>query len=325
MTPFEAIISPIEHEYRHFQALYADFAVTDNPLLREVLNHIVHKKGKQMRPILTFLFAKLFGEIGDSAYNAALSLELIHTASLMHDDVIDESPVRRGQPSVNASFGNKVAVLSGDYLSALSMLYMARTDNARMARVVAQLAQMLSDGELFQLFESRENVVSEDVYFHIIKKKTAALFSACARLGALSVNASSDDVETAAKIGESIGLCFQIRDDIFDYSSATDDIGKPTGSDMREGKLTLPVIYAVRNFGTDQINSMIARLKAGELSADEIHSLIRFAVENGGIDYAQQVMEGYRQRVLALLANYGNKKVVDAIVAYLDYAIHRQK
>ena len=324
MTPFEAIVSPIEQEYRLFQSLYAEFAVTDNPLLREVLNHIVHKKGKQMRPILTFLFAKLFGEIGDSTYNSALSLELIHTASLVHDDVIDDSSVRRGQPSVNASFGNKVAVLSGDYLSALSMLYMARTNSAQMARVVGQLAQTLSDGELFQLFESRENVVSEDIYYHIIKKKTAALFSACAKLGALSVNASPDDVETAARIGESIGLCFQIRDDIFDYSDSTATIGKPTGSDMREGKLTLPIIYAIRNFGTDEMNSMITRLKASELSDDEIHRLINFAIENGGIDYAEQVMDGYRQKVLALLANYDNKEVVDAIVAYLDYAIHRQ-
>jgi len=325
MNSFEAIVTPIAQEYRHFQSLYDEFAVTDNPLLREVLNHIVHKKGKQMRPILTLLFAKLFGEIGDSAYNAALSLELVHTASLVHDDVIDDSPVRRGQPSVNAAFGNKIAVLSGDYLSALSMLYMARTDNAQMARAVGQLAQMLSDGELFQLFESRENVVSEDIYFLIIKKKTAALFSTCAKLGALSANASPKDVDTAAKIGESIGLCFQIRDDIFDYSDSPADIGKPTGSDMREGKLTLPIIYAVRNFGNDRINRQIERLKSGSLPDDEIRELIAFAIDKGGIDYAQHVMDDYRQNVISLLASFENKKVVDAIVAFLDYAIHRHK
>jgi len=324
MNPLESIISPIEQEYRHFQSLYEDFAVTDNPLLREVLNHIVHKKGKQMRPILVLLFAKLLGEIGDSTYNAALSLELIHTASLVHDDVIDESAIRRGQPSVNASFGNKVAVLSGDYLSALSMLYMARTDNAQMAKAVGQLAQLLSDGELFQLFESRENVISEDVYFLIIKKKTAALFSACAKLGALSVGASPEDVENSAKIGEFIGICFQIRDDIFDYFESS-SIGKPTGSDMREGKLTLPIIYAVRNFGDEKIHQQIEQLKSGSLPDADIQGLIDFARSHGGIAYAENVMKSYREKALALLSTYDNKEIVRAIIAYLDLVIGREK
>ena len=323
MNPLDAIIHPVEQEYHHFQALYDEFAVVDNPLLSEVLNHIIHKKGKQMRPILALLFAKLFGEIGDSTYNSALSLELVHTASLVHDDVIDESAIRRGQPSVNASFGNKIAVLSGDYLSALSMLYMARTNNMEMARVVGQLAQMLSDGEIFQLFESRENVVSEDVYFLIIKKKTAALFSACARLGALSVGASPTDVEKAAKIGEFIGICFQIRDDIFDYYDSA-ALGKPTGSDMREGKLTLPIIYTVRNFGSDEIHQQIKLLKAGSLSDGEIRELIDFAKSHGGIAYAEGVMKTYREKVLALLAEYDNKEIVSSIIAYLDYVINRE-
>ena len=189
MNPLEAIIKPVEQEYRHFQSLYDKFTVTDNPLLREVLNHIVQKKGKQMRPILALLFAKLFGEIGDSTYNSALSLELLHTASLVHDDVIDESDTRRGQPSVNASYGNKIAVLSGDYLLSISMMYMARTNNMEMAKVVGQLAQVLSDGELFQLFaqgcglEIVENIVpdletypDEFAYFcsylHIFRRST---------------------------------------------------------------------------------------------------------------------------------------------------------
>ena len=324
MNPLEAIIKPVEQEYRHFQSLYDKFTVTDNPLLREVLNHIVQKKGKQMRPILALLFAKLFGEIGDSTYNSALSLELLHTASLVHDDVIDESDTRRGQPSVNASYGNKIAVLSGDYLLSISMMYMARTNNMEMAKVVGQLAQVLSDGELFQLFESRENVVSEDVYFLIIKKKTAALFSACSRLGALSVGASPKDVEIAAKIGEFIGICFQIRDDIFDYFEST-TLGKPTGSDMREGKLTLPIIYTVRNFGTEDIHQKIKLLKASTLADGDIQGLIDFAKSHGGIAYAESVMRSYREKVLALLAEYDNKEIVSAIIAYLDYVISREQ
>ena len=322
MNPFENIIRPIEQEYEHFQTLYNGFARTENPLLSEVLNHIVHRKGKQMRPILTLLFAKLFGEIGDSTYNSALSLELVHTASLVHDDVIDESDIRRGQPSVNATFGNKIAVLSGDYLSALSMLYMSYNNDVHMAKVVGQLAQQLTDGELFQLFESRENVVSEDVYFLIIQKKTAALFSACAKLGAMSVGASPEDVERSAKIGEFIGICFQIRDDIFDYFDSS-LIGKPTGSDMREGKLTLPIIYAVRNHGDEKILDYIKQLKSSSLSDEGIQTLIEFAKSHGGIEYAESIMNTYREKALSLLSGYHNKDVVDAITAYLDYVIRR--
>lgn len=324
MTSLEIIKQPIAEEFAHFQKMFADFAVTDNPLLADVLHHVVQRKGKQMRPMMTLLFAKLYGEIADSTYNAALALELLHTASLIHDDVVDESLERRGQASVNALFGNQVSVLVGDYLLATGLQYMIRTDDLRMAHAVAPLAKVLADGELFQLFQSHENVISEDVYYHIIKMKTATLFSASAQVGALSVHASDDEVERAALFGEYAGICFQIRDDIFDYYDSP-EIGKPTGNDMREGKLTLPIIYAVRNHGNDHILSLIKQLKAGELSDEGIDELITFAKDNGGIEYAEQKMEEYRQKAFNLLPEDGPKDIINSIQAHVDYVIGRSR
>ena len=322
MNQLDIIKNPIAQEFEQFQRMYADFAVTENPLLRDVLNHVIQRKGKQMRPMLTLLFAKLFGGVKESTYNAAMSLELLHTASLLHDDVIDESLERRGQPSVNALFGNQVSVLVGDYVLSTSLMYMSRTENGEMAKVVARLAQLLSDGELYQLFQSHENVVSEDVYFLIIKKKTAALFSACAQLGALSAEATPEKVAKAAKIGEFIGICFQIRDDIFDYFDSA-EIGKPTGNDMREGKLTLPAIYALKNHADQRMLDMVEELKSGSLSDEGITELIEFAKANGGIEYAHQVMEDYRARALQLLPETADPEVLNAIIAHMDYVIGR--
>lgn len=324
MNQLDIIKNPIAQEFEQFQRMYADFAVTENPLLRDVLNHVIQRKGKQMRPMLTLLFAKLFGGVKESTYNAAMSLELLHTASLLHDDVIDESLERRGQPSVNALFGNQVSVLVGDYVLSTSLMYMSRTENGEMAKVVARLAQLLSDGELYQLFQSHENVVSEDVYFLIIKKKTAALFSACAQLGALSAEATPEKVAKSAKIGEFIGICFQIRDDIFDYYDSS-EIGKPTGNDMREGKLTLPIIYAVRHTTDEHILDQIEQLKAGSLTDEGISELIEFAKSNGGIEYAQQVMEDYRDKAVNLLPKDADDSILEAITAYLDFVIGRTK
>lgn len=322
MASLDIIKQPIAEEFAHFQRMYAEFAVTDNPLLADVIRHIVQRKGKQMRPMMTLLFAKLYGEIEDSAYYAALALELLHTASLVHDDVVDDSLQRRGQPSINALFGNKVSVLAGDYLLATSLQYMLLADNPEMATAVAPLAQILSDGELFQLFQSHENVVSEDIYYSIIKKKTAALFSVCAKVGAISSNATQEQIDNAELFGEYAGICFQIRDDIFDYFDSQ-EIGKPTGNDMREGKLTLPIIYAVKNYGDDHILSLIKQLKCGQLSDEGIYELIAFAKEHGGIEYAEQQMEIFRQKAFDLLPKDGKSEIIAAIKAHVDYVIGR--
>ena len=323
MSTFDTILRPIETEFATFRQMQDDLAVNPNPLLREIILHVNKQRGKQMRPMMVLLFGKMFGKIADSTYSAALALELLHTASLVHDDVVDDSMQRRGQASVNAIYNNKLAVLVGDYLLSTALVFTGRCGDPRITNIVGALGQTLADGEIFQMFHSHEKLVSEEVYFEIIRKKTASLFSSCAEIGALSANASADDVARARQIGEYIGICFQIRDDIFDYY--TSDVGKPTGNDMREGKLTLPIIYAVRTQGDDRIKSMIDRLKSGELSDTEINELIEFAKDKGGIEYAEQTMQQYRQKAIDLLPEGIDEMVRTAIIAYMDAVINRKK
>lgn len=323
MSTFDTILRPIETEFAAFRKMQDDLAVNPNPLLREIIIHVNKQRGKQMRPMMVLLFGKMFGEVVDSTYSAALALELLHTASLVHDDVVDESMQRRGQASVNAIYNNKLAVLVGDYLLSTALVFTGRCGDPRITNIVGALGQTLADGEIFQMFHSHEKLVSEEVYFEIIRKKTASLFSSCAEIGALSVNASADDVTRARQIGEYIGICFQIRDDIFDYY--TNDVGKPTGNDMREGKLTLPIIYAVRTQGDEHIKSMIDRLKEGGLSDIEINELIEFAKDNGGIEYAEQTMHQYRQKAIDLLPSGIDEAVRTAVIAYMDAVINRKK
>ena len=323
MSTFDTILRPIETEFATFRQMQDDLAVNPNPLLREIILHVNKQRGKQMRPMMVLLFGKMFGKIADSTYSAALALELLHTASLVHDDVVDDSMQRRGQASVNAIYNNKLAVLVGDYLLSTALVFTGRCGDPRITNIVGALGQTLADGEIFQMFHSHEKLVSEEVYFEIIRKKTASLFSSCAEIGALSANASADDVARARQIGEYIGICFQIRDDIFDYY--TSDVGKPTGNDMREGKLTLPIIYAVRTQGDNRIKSMIDRLKSGELSDTEINELIEFAKDKGGIEYAEQTMQQYRQKAIDLLPEGIDEMVRTAIIAYMDAVINRKK
>jgi len=323
MDAMQTILQPIEAEFAIFKKMQDDLAVNPNPLLREIILHVNKQRGKQMRPMMVLLFGKMFGNVVDSTYSAALALELLHTASLVHDDVVDDSMQRRGQASVNAIYNNKLAVLVGDYLLSTALVFTGRCGDNRITNIVGSLGQTLSDGEIFQMFHSHEKLVSEEVYLEIIRKKTASLFSSCAEIGALSVGASAEDVARARQIGEYIGICFQIRDDIFDYYS--NDVGKPTGNDMREGKLTLPIIYAVRTQGDEHIRTMIDRLKEGELSDVEINELITFAKACGGIEYAEQTMQKYRQKALALLPENIDENVKNAVIAYMDAVINRKK
>ena len=317
------ILQPIETELALFRKMQDDLAVNPNPLLSEIICHVNRQRGKQMRPMLVLLVAKMFGEITEPAYNAALALELLHTASLVHDDVVDDSMQRRGQPSVNAIYNNKLAVLSGDYLLSTSLVLTGRSADVRVTQIIGSLGQTLADGEIVQIFHSRNQSVSEDVYFEIIRKKTASLFSSCAEIGALTAGASQADIDRARQMGEFIGICFQIRDDIFDYY--TDDVGKPTGNDMREGKLTLPIIYAANTHGDERIHDMIGRLKREGLGADEINELIEFAKRHGGIDYAERTMQDYRKKALDLLPEGIEEDIRKAITSYIDVVINRKK
>lgn len=317
------IKAPVHNELERFSVLFEAALTSENPLLQEVLSYIRQKKGKMMRPALVLLLARLLGGANDKTLHSAVSLELLHTASLVHDDVVDESSERRGRASVNAVFQNKVAVLSGDYVLAAALLEATLTDSPRIISIISKLGQDLSEGELLQLSNVSDEKVSEEVYFDIIRKKTAALFASSALVAAVSVDASEAEVEFARLLGEYIGICFQIKDDIFDYSDEK-GIGKPTGNDMREGKLTLPAIYALASTSREQeIIPLVQRIKSGEASALDIDEMIAFSVQSGGIEYAERRMMEYRDKAVRLLDAYPESDVKYALIAFIDYVVER--
>ncbi len=318
------IIAPIIGEMEEFKALFGSTLSSSNLLLQDVIAHIRQKSGKMMRPMLVLLAAKLLGDIRPATLHAAAALELLHTASLVHDDVVDESTERRGQLSVNAVFNNKVAVLTGDYLLATALLQAASTRHLDIIDLISVLGRELAEGELLQLSNVQNQQFSEEVYFEVIRKKTAMLFAACTQAGALSVGADAAKTETLRKFGEYIGLCFQIKDDIFDYYDSK-EIGKPTGNDMLEGKLTLPVLYALNSTHDAEATAIALRVKSGKATLDEIGRLIAFAKDNGGIEYARQAMRCHRDRALALLDNVSDSDVKTALAAYIDYVVEREK
>lgn len=324
MDKLQQIKLPIDKEFEEFRRLFDSSLQSSNSLLSEVLSYIKQRNGKMMRPILALLIAKLFGEINDSTLHAALSLELLHTASLVHDDVVDESDKRRGQSSVNAIYNNKVSVLVGDYMLATSLKHSAMTREITIVDLVACLGQNLSEGEIIQLANINASEFSEEVYYDVIRKKTAALFTASAEAGAISVHASDEMVKNARLFGEMIGIAFQIKDDIFDYYSS-DEIGKPTGNDMREGKLTLPALCVLNMFDDEEMRKLALRIRALDASDEDIARFIEYTKVKGGIEYARQAMVDYRNKALALLPQSAGQAVKDALTAYIDYVIERDK
>lgn len=324
MDYLSLIKSPITAELENFRTLFDQSLSTSNPLLGSVVSHIRQKNGKMMRPMLVLLAAKLYGTVCPATLHAAVSLELLHNASLVHDDVVDESSERRGQLSVNAIFNNKVAVLSGDYLLATALVQVALTRNHDIVDIVSALGQDLADGELLQLSNVSNLEFSEEVYFDVIHKKTAVLFAACTKAGALSAGAGADEIERARRFGECIGLCFQIKDDIFDYYESK-EIGKPTGNDMHEGKLTLPVLRALNTTNDAEAARIAVLVKQGHASAQEIAWLVQFTKDHGGIESATQTMYSLRDEALALLSDLPDTDVKQALVAYLDYVVKRDK
>ena len=269
MDYLSIIKQPISSELCDFIDLFNKSLSHTDGLLSQALGHIRNRGGKRMRPILILLMAKNFGEISDVTQHAAVGLELLHTASLVHDDVVDESGERRGQKSVNAMFDNKVAVLVGDYILSTALLHVSYTHSEIIVRYLAELGRTLSNGEILQLSNIQNQDISEDVYYQVIKQKTAALFEACAAIGALSAGAPEEEIQEAKKFGQNLGIIFQIRDDIFDYYDQA-NVGKPTGNDMAEGKLTLPVIYALRSTGNQDMLALAKKVKAGTVTKDEI-------------------------------------------------------
>ncbi len=323
---YQSVIkAPISSELADFIVKFNHSLDHEDGMLAQALNHIRQRGGKRMRPILILLMAKNFGQITDVTQHAAIGLELLHTASLVHDDVVDESDERRGQASVNAVYDNKVSVLVGDYILSTALLHVSYTHREPIIRYLAQLGRTLSDGEILQLSNISSKDISEEVYYNIIKGKTAALFEACASIGAQASDATEEQVKAASLFGQNLGIIFQIRDDIFDYYDNA-EIGKPTSNDMLEGKLTLPAIYAVNHGAPDEIKSLAYKVKERTISPSEIATLVDYTKRNGGIEYAEKRMWEFHDEACLFLDKYVEQEdIKKALRAYLDYVIQRTR
>ena len=320
------IQQPIEAEFNIFKEYYATLFRSNVPLLDRALAHVSRSSGKMMRPMLVLLTAKsIAGRVGECTNYAAASLELLHTASLLHDDVVDESPMRRGMPSLHTLFSNRIAILSGDYIFSSSLQTAALTKNVDIIGSLAQLGQQLSKGELLQMQLQQSGGFSEENYIEVIRNKTASLFATCCRFGALSVDADAATIEAFSRFGELLGICFQIKDDIFDYFDS-DELGKPTGSDMREGKITLPALYVLKNSDTPFATELLAKLSDGyTMGDDEVKTLLQMSRELGGIEYANRRIEEFRAEALAAIPVQVPAELREALTQYLDFAISRNK
>ena len=307
-----------------FNSYFESQFKSDLPLLDSALRYVNEGTGKKMRPILLLLVAKYLGNLNIKMLASASAMEMLHTASLLHDDVIDESDKRRGRPSVNIAYNNSIAVLVGDYILSQSLNNAATTRDYRIVEELSILGKALTRGELMQLDLQRNGSYSEENYISVIKYKTASLFVCCCACAVYSADADTEMLERFKKFGENIGICFQIKDDLFDYYS--NDVGKPTGSDMREGKITLPALYVLENSNNPVLEPIRAKLTASQfLDENEIGQLIRISIEEGGIGYAENMIERYRSEALALLPDDISDELREALTAYIDYVIKRDK
>lgn len=317
------IRKPVEAELEKFDSMFQESLNHADGRLRQVLQFMLQRTGKRMRPMLSLLIAKNFGTVCEATYHAAIGLELLHTASLVHDDVVDEADKRRGQDSVNAFYGNSMAVLVGDYILSTALMNVAQTKDTDIVCSLSKLGMTLANGEILQLTSNGSETISEDDYYSVIQQKTAALFEACCVMGAMSVGASEDDIQTSRLFGQKVGMIFQVRDDIFDYYDS-EKIGKPTGNDMREGKLTLPVIHALLTSQDDDMYVVAQRVKARQASVDDITRLIAFAKDHGGIEYAEDKMRQLHTEASYFIKNkVSNDAIRNSLTAYLDYCVER--
>lgn len=323
MDAISTIKYPISAEFDSFQTLFYDVLKSDDELLGRVLDHVASRSGKMMRPILTLLLSKSLGEVNQNTYYGALSLELLHNASLVHDDVVDESSERRGLPSVHAIFDNKVAVLVGDYLLASSLKASSQC-TLEIVNVISRLGISLSRGELLQLSNIQTDYFSEEVYFEVIKEKTASLFAACGSIAALSHHESDLVIDRYRRFGELVGLIFQIRDDIFDYQQNI-EIGKPTSNDMHEGKLTLPAIYALNAYDDVEMHNLALKIRSLEASDDEISVFTSWVISMDGLLYAENKMDEICKEALLLISDIHDESIKKALELFLFICKERKK
>ncbi|MBQ4917244.1 MAG: polyprenyl synthetase family protein [Muribaculaceae bacterium] len=297
---------------------------SNSALMHQIVSKFLESKGKQIRPILVILSGRFFGGVNNKVLNAGAAIELLHNASLIHDDVIDESKERRGKPTINRIWDNHISVLVGDFFVSAALHCAVQTENHRITAVLSRLGRELSLGEMDQIDNARQHSIDEESYFNIIKHKTASLFKCCVEVSGHVNNANEKELADLMQFTEILGLCFQIKDDIFDYFEDK-AIGKPTGNDLREGKVTLPLIYALSKKDAPQHNEMVALAKKNELSNEEIATLIEFAKNEGGIEYAYATMERLRNEAFAILDSYRERPVIDDFKTLFNYIIARNK
>ena len=317
-------MAPIQSELTAFEAYFKESMRSDVALLDKVTQYVVKRKGKQMRPMFVFLTAKMLGEINQVTFDATTLVELLHTATLVHDDVVDDANERRGFFSVNALWKNKIAVLVGDYMLSRILLLSIEKENLALLEVVARAVREMSEGELLQIEKARDLNIDEETYFEVIRKKTASLIATCCEAGAISVQATADQREKMRKFGELIGLAFQIKDDIFDYGTG-EHIGKPTGIDIREQKMTLPLIY-VMNHSPSEIRKELMYIMKNEFDVSaRIKRAIQLVIQYGGIQFATLKMEAIAQEALELLESFPDNDAKKSLIGLVHYTMNREK
>lgn len=317
------IQAPIALEMEDFEKKFRLAMKSKVVLLDKIMNYIVKRKGKQMRPMFVFLMAKTCGQVTDATYRGAALIELLHTATLVHDDVVDESNYRRGFFSLNALWKNKIAVLVGDYLLSRGLLLSVENKDFRLLEIVSTAVREMSEGELMQIEKARRLDIDEEVYYEIIRQKTATLIASCCAVGASSVGASDEDVKKAWGFGEKVGLAFQIKDDLFDYG--TDEIGKPLGIDIRERKMTLPLIYTLNKASRSDKRRIINIVKNHNENPKKVKEVITFVKESGGMTYATEVMNRYHAEALTILESFSDSLFKESLKRLVAYTIERNK
>ncbi len=324
MTILDTIQHRLGKELTAMNDIITDTLHTANPMMNDVVDNYLRTKGKQIRPIIVMLSAKMLGKINSHVLYAAAALEMLHNASLIHDDVVDETKTRRGKATINSIWGNHVAVLVGDYFVSNALAVGIKTESVHVVKALSDLGVELSTGEVDQISNARAHHYSEEAYFNMIRKKTASLFMHCMKIGAETSGANKDYWSPMVRYAELLGLCFQIRDDIFDYFPAG-EIGKPTGNDLREGKVTLPLLYALTHTTTDEAKSMRALLDKEQLNEQEIQTLIDFAVTNGGIDYAYATMRDMQIEANEIINRYPDSDAKECFNMIFEFIISRNK
>ena len=320
----EEIKAPIKNEMEEFEKKFRDSMRSHVPLLDKIMLYLLKRKGKQLRPTFVFLSAKACGEMNESTYRAASLIELLHTATLVHDDVVDDAHMRRGFFSLNAIWKNKIAVLVGDYLLSRGLLLSVDNKDFTLLGIVSNAVKEMSEGELLQIEKARKLDVDETVYFEIIRQKTAVLIASCCSCGAASVGSSDVVVEQMRLFGEQTGIAFQIKDDLFDFGTG-DNIGKPIGNDIKEKKFTLPLIYALNNASFFDKRKIINTIKNNKSDTDKIEKVIDFVMNSGGIEYASKKMNEHKDKALLLLSGLNNNEAKKALEQLVVYTIERKK